>query len=81
MVTQSTNEVPKKLVLFDEIHEGYWTGDNECGCFNPISPLNDSKSRENRHAWYNACTYISLDGLDPHKKYKVTLHIEAEEIV
>lgn len=69
-----------KKIIFNEYHEGYWTGDNECSCFNPISPYTTSDIQEERNKWYKACTYIGLKGLDPTKKYKVTLHVEAEEI-
>jgi hypothetical protein len=81
MAPTSTNadKQPTKVVLFDEVHEGYWTGDHECACFNPISPLN-SGGLATSHEWYDACTYIGLQGLDTAKKYRVTLHVEAEEI-
>ncbi len=74
------DEEPKKILLFDETHVGYWTGDHESACFNPISPLNEATERQLRHDWYNACTYISLNGLESGKKYRVMLHVEAEEI-
>lgn len=82
MSAQLTNESPKHLLLFDEIHEGYWTGDCDCSCFNPIGPLNglDGKGHTDFRGWSEACTYITLLGLNPAKKYRVTLHVEAEEI-
>jgi hypothetical protein len=80
MVTMKSTDPPKKIILFDEVHEGYWTGDCECACFNSISTGNEVKSREESNKWHNACTYIQLSGLDASKKYRVTLHVEAEEI-
>ena len=80
-MSQLTNDQPKKLTIFEEHHEGYWTGDCECYCFNPISPLHDRRRDEvGMYAWSDACTYISLQGLDPTKKYRVKLTVEAEEI-
>lgn len=79
MATTTNVDKPKRLLLFSEEHEGYWTGDCECSCFNSISPHNAALPLTGE--WFDACTYIKLSGLKPDKKYRVKLNVEAEEIL
>jgi len=60
------------VTYWTETYEGYWTGDYECACFaDAVEPRDQNR---------NSRQYIELRKLSRDKKYRVTIHIEAEEL-